>query len=34
MTLFSRDLFRSFLLGFGLTAAIMVASILPPLGGA
>ena len=33
MNLFSSDLLRSFFLGFGVTAAVLVANILPQLGG-
>ncbi len=33
MTFFSSDLFRSFFLGFGVTAAVLVANIVPQLGG-
>lgn len=32
MTLFSSELVRSFLLGFGVTATVLVANILPQLG--
>ncbi len=32
MGLFTADFFRSFLLGFGLTAAVWAAQILPHLG--
>lgn len=33
MSLFNSELFRSFFLGFGVTATILVANILPQLGG-
>ena len=34
MGLFTSELYRSFFLGFGVTAAILAANILPKLGGA
>jgi hypothetical protein len=34
MGLFKSDLFRSFFLGFGVTAFVMAANLLPKLGGA
>jgi len=34
MGLFKPDLFRAFFLGFGVTAMVMAANILPSLGGA
>jgi len=34
MGLFKPDLFRSFFLGFAVTAMVMAANILPRLGGA
>ena len=33
MGLFTAELYRSFLIGFGVTAAILAANILPQLGG-
>lgn len=33
MELFNSELYRSFFAGFGVTAAILVANILPQLGG-
>ena len=33
MELFNSELYRSFFLGFGVTATILVANILPQLGG-
>jgi hypothetical protein len=34
MGLFTPDLFRSFFLGFGVTALLMAAKLLPSIGGA
>ena len=34
MKLFSSDLYRSFLLGFGVTATVLLANIVPQLGAA
>lgn len=33
MDLFSSDMFRSFLTGFGVTAVVLVVAILPRLSG-
>lgn len=33
MNLFSSDLYRSFFLGFGVTAIILAMNIVPKLGG-
>jgi hypothetical protein len=33
MGLFTAELYRSFLAGFGVTAVVMAASILPHMGG-
>jgi hypothetical protein len=33
MGLFTSELYRSFFLGFGVTAAVLAANILPQLGG-
>lgn len=32
MKLFSSDLFRSFAIGFGVTATVLLANIVPQLG--
>ena len=34
MGLFTSELYRSFFLGFGVTAVVLAANILPKLGGA
>gem|GEM_PF-852931 len=34
MGLFTADLYRAFFLGFGVTAVVLAANILPRLGGA
>jgi hypothetical protein len=33
MELFTAELYRSFFLGFGVTAMVLAAAILPRLGG-